>query len=74
MNATLIAAPTSSQNEGKARDLAMHQSKKGNKWYFGMKANIGADSHSGLLHSVRCTNGNNVAVNDVIEANCLLHT
>ena len=48
----------------------MHQSKKGNQWYFGMKAHIGVDADSGLVHTVSGTSGN---VNDVIEANSLLH-
>jgi IS5 family transposase len=48
----------------------MKQSKKGNQWYFGMKAHIGVDAESGLVHSVRGTSGN---VNDVVEANSVLH-
>ncbi len=70
VDATLIAAPTSTKNEGKARDPQMHQSKKRNQWHFGMKAHIGVDADSGLVHTVRGTFGN---VNDVIEANGLLH-
>ena len=70
VDATLIAAPTSTKNEGKARDPEMHQSKKGNQWYFGMKAHIGVDADSGLVHTVRGTAGN---VSDVVEANSLLH-
>ena len=70
VDATLIAAPTSTKNEGKARDPEMHQSKKGNQWYFGMKAHIGVDADSGLVHTVRGTSGN---VGDVLEANSLLH-
>ncbi len=70
VDATLIAAPTSTKNEGKARDPEMHQSKKGNEWYFGMKAHIGVDADSGLVHTVRGTSGN---VSDVLEANSLLH-
>ena len=70
VDATLIAAPTSTKNEGKARDPEMHQSKKGNEWYFGMKAHIGVDADSGLVHTVRGTAGN---VSDVVEANSLLH-
>ena len=69
-DATLIAAPTSTKNGGKARDPEMHQSKKGNEWYFGMKAHIGVDADSGLVHTVRGTAGN---VSDVVEANSLLH-
>ena len=48
----------------------MHQSKKGQQWFFGMKAHIGVDADSGLVHTVRGTSGN---VNDVVEANSLLH-
>ena len=48
----------------------MHQTKKGNQWYFGMKAHIGADAGSGLVHTVKGTAAN---VNDVVEANSLLH-
>ena len=48
----------------------MHSSKKGNQWYFGMKAHIGVDADSGLVHTVRCTSGN---VGDVVEGNSLLH-
>lgn len=70
VDATLIAAPPSTKNRAKAHDPEMHQAKKGNQWYFGMKAHIGVDADSGLVHSVRGTSGN---VNDVIEANGLLH-
>ena len=48
----------------------MHQAKKGNQWYFGMKAHIGVDADSGLVHTVRGTSAN---VNDVVEGNSLLH-
>jgi IS5 family transposase len=48
----------------------MHQSKKGQQWYFGMKAHIGVDAAYGLVHTVRGTSGN---VNDVVEGNSLLH-
>lgn len=70
VDAALIAAPTSTKNKGKARDPEMHPSKKGNQWYFGMKAHIGVDADSGLVHTVRGTSGN---VGDVTEGNCLLH-
>ena len=49
IDATLIAAPTSTKNKDKARDPEMHSSKKGNQWYFGMKAHIGVDADSGLI-------------------------
>jgi IS5 family transposase len=48
----------------------MHQTKKGHQWYFGMKAHIGVDAQSGLVHTVRATAAN---VNDVVAANALLH-
>jgi IS5 family transposase len=70
VDATLVAAPSSTKNQTGERDPQMHQSKKGNQWFFGMKAHIGADAESGLVHTVRCTSGN---VNDVVEANALLH-
>lgn len=70
VDATLIAAPTSTKNKDKARDPEMHSSKKGNQWYFGMKAHIGVDADSGLVHTVRGTSGH---VADVTEGNSLLH-
>lgn len=70
VDATLIAAPSSTKNATGERDPEMKQSKKGNQWYFGMKAHIGTDAESGLVHTVRCTPG---SVNDVVEANSLLH-
>ena len=57
VDATLIAAPTSTKNQSGERDPDMHQSKKGNQWYFGMKVHIGVDADSGLVHSVRGTSG-----------------
>ena len=70
VDATLISAPSSTKNESGERDPEMKQSKKGNQWYFGMKAHIGVDAESGLVHTVRGTSGN---VNDVVVANSLLH-
>ena len=70
VDATLIAAPSSTKNNGKARDPEMHSSQKGNQWHFGMKAHIGADADSGLVHTVRGTSGN---VHDVLEGSSLLH-
>ena len=70
VDASLIAAPSSTKNQGGQRDPEMKQSKKGQQWYFGMKAHIGVDAESGLVHTVRGTSG---AVNDVVEANALLH-
>jgi IS5 family transposase len=70
VDATLIAAPTSTKNKDKARDPEMHSSKKGNQWYFGMKAHIGVDADSGLVHTVRGTAGH---VHDITEGHSLLH-
>ena len=70
VDATLISAPSSTKNTSGERDPDMHQTKKGNQWYFGMKAHIGVDAESGLVHTVRGTAAN---VNDVVEANNLLH-
>lgn len=70
VDATLIAAPSSTKNKSGQRDPEMKQSQKGQQWYFGMKAHIGVDAQSGLVHSVRGTTG---SVNDVVEANALLH-
>ena len=70
VDATLIAAPSSTKNKDKSRDPEMHSSQKGNEWHFGMKAHIGVDADSGLVHTVRATSGN---VADVTEGNSLLH-
>jgi transposase, IS5 family len=70
VDATLIAAPTSTKNKDRAKDPEMHSSKKDNQWYFGMKAHIGVDAQSGLVYTVRGTSGN---VHDINEANSLLH-
>ena len=70
VDATLIVAPSSTKNKDKERDPEMHSSKKGQQMYFGMKAHIGADAESGLVHTVRGTAGN---VHDVTEGNSLLH-
>ena len=58
VDATLIAAPPSTRNRTGQRDPDMHQSKKGNQWYFGMKTHIGVDADSGLVHTVIGTAGN----------------
>ncbi len=50
VDATLIAAPSSTKNDKGQRDPEMHQTKKGNQWHFGMKAHIGVDADSGLVH------------------------
>ena len=70
VDATLIAAPSSTKNGSGERDPEMHQTKKGNQWYFGMKAHIGADAESGLVHTVIGTAAN---VNDVTQGHGLLH-
>jgi IS5 family transposase len=70
VDATLIAAPPSTKNRTGERDPAMHQTKKGNQWHFGMKAHIGVDAESGLVHTVICTAAN---VNDVTQGHGLLH-
>ena len=71
VDATLIPAPSSTKNKAKARDPEMHSSQKGKQWYFGMKAHIGVDADSGLVHTVRGTSGN---VADITEGNSLLHS
>jgi IS5 family transposase len=60
VDATLIAAPPSTKNKDKdkKRDPEMHQSKKGNDWHFGLKAHIGVDATSGLVHTLIGTAGN----------------
>jgi IS5 family transposase len=70
VDATIIAAPSSTKNAEGERDPEMHQTKKGNQWYFGMKAHIGADVDSGLVHTVATTPANEADVEMVEE---LLH-
>jgi IS5 family transposase len=70
VDATLIAAPSSTKNKEWKRDPEMHQTKKGNQWYFGMKVHLGVDKDSGLIHSVVTTAAN---VHDLIPAAELLH-
>ena len=70
VDATLIAAPSSTKNSTGERDPEMHQTKKGNQWHFGMKAHIGVDADSGLVHTVIGTAAN---VNDVTQGHALLH-
>ena len=70
VDATLIAAPSSTKNKDGERDPEMHQTKKGNQWHFGMKAHIGVDADSGLVHTVVGTAAN---VNDVTQASQLVH-
>ncbi|NOS76538.1 MAG: IS5 family transposase [Nitrospira sp.] len=58
VDATIISAPSSTKNRTKERDPERHQTKKGNQWYFGMKAHIGVDSRTKLIHSVAATAAN----------------
>lgn len=70
VDATLISSPPSTNNKDKQRDLEMNQSKKGNDWHFGMKAPVGADAASGLVHKLIGTAGN---VSDITQGHALLH-
>src|SRR5690606_34423454 len=70
VDATIIEAPSSTKNKSGTRDPEMHQTKKGNQWYFGMKAHIGVDRESGLVHTVVATAAN---VADVTQTANLLH-
>ena len=70
VDATLIAAPSSTKNDKGERDPEMYQTKKGNQWRFGMNAHIGVDAESGLVHTVTTTPAN---AHDVTQAHALLH-
>lgn len=70
VDATIIAAPSSTKNQKGERDPEMHQTKKGNQWYFGMKAHIGVDAETGVVHSLVTTPANAA---DVTQAHQLLH-
>jgi IS5 family transposase len=70
VDATIISAPPSTKNREKKRDPEMKQTKKGNQWYFGMKAHVGSDSESGLVHTLTHTSAN---VHDSQEMEKLLH-
>jgi len=65
VDATIVAAPSSTKNKSKARDPEMHQTKKGNQWYFGMKAHIGVDVASGVVHTVVGTAANEADINQM---------
>jgi IS5 family transposase len=69
VDATLISAPSSTKKAG-TRDPEMSQTQKGGSWYFGMKAHIGVDAESGLVHTVKCTPAK---VHDITVAHALLH-
>ena len=70
VDATIIAAPSSTKNAEGERDPEMHQTKKGNQWFFGMKAHVGVDAESGLVHTVTTTAANEADVEQVAD---LLH-
>ena len=70
VDATIIAAPSSTKNAEGERDPEMHQTRKGNQWFFGMKAHIGVDADSGLVHTVTTTAANEADVQQVAD---LLH-
>jgi IS5 family transposase len=70
VDATIIAAPTSTKNVSGERDPEMHQAKKGKQWHFGMKMHIGTDDAFGLIHSLATTAAN---VHDITQADQLLH-
>jgi IS5 family transposase len=70
VDATIIAAPSSTKNAEGERDPEMHQTKKGNQWHFGMKAHIGVDADSGLVHTVTTTAANESDVEQIAD---LLH-
>jgi len=70
VDATIINAPSSTKNQNRTRDKEMRQTKKGNQWYFGMKAHVGTDTSRGLAHSVVVTDA---AVHDSQVMDELLH-
>jgi len=70
IDVTIIEAPSSTKNKAKARDPEMHQTKKGNQWYFGLKAHIGVDARTGLTHSFTTTAANE---HDLNQAEHILH-
>jgi IS5 family transposase len=70
VDATIISAPSSTKNQDKTRDKEMKQTKKGNQWYFGMKAHVGTDTGRGLVHSVVVTDA---SVHDSQVMDELLH-
>ena len=70
VDATIIAAPSSTKNAEGKRDPEMHQTRKGIQWYFGMKAHIGVDAESGLVHSLTATAASE---SDISQTHHLLH-
>lgn len=71
VDATIISAPSSTKNHEKKRDIEMHQTKKGNQWYFGMKVHIGADAGSGYVHTIIGTPAN---VHDLVPLSQLIRS
>jgi transposase, IS5 family len=69
IDATIISAPSSTKNKSGERDPEMHQTKKGNQWFFGMKSHIGVDAGTGYVHSIEATPAN---VHDVNVASSLI--
>lgn len=69
VDSTIIAAPSSTKNQGKQRDPDAHQMKKGNTWHFGYKAHVGVDKDTGLVHTVEVTGANTY---DVVMTSKLL--
>ena len=65
VDATIIHAPSSTKNKEKARDPEMHQTRKGNQWYFGMKIHIGTDANSNMIHSATVTAANEADINEL---------
>ena len=70
VDATIIEAPSSTKNRDGQRDPEMHQAKKGQAWHFGLKAHIGVDADSGIVHSLETTPAH---ISDVTQAHKLLH-
>jgi IS5 family transposase len=70
VDATIISAPSSTKNKDQARDPEMHQTAKGKQWYFGMKAHIGVDSKTKLIHTILASAAN---VSDTLALPHLLH-
>jgi IS5 family transposase len=70
VDATIISGPSSTKNESGTRDPEMHQTRKGQQWFFGMKLHIGVDETLGLIPSLQTTPAN---ASDINHAGCLLH-
>lgn len=70
LDATIIEAPSSTKNKAGQRDPEIHQTQKGNQWFFGMKAHIGVDARTGFTHSLTTTAANEHDLNQAVH---LLH-